>query len=212
MPNYPTHSRWGRIGAVVMALVVGGGIFAVFASPVLAVAGALGAAMTTFVGAIFPDVDHHNSIPRRKAVWALRILVWVGVVALAILAWNPLVEAVDTAVVVPGEAALAEGLDSSVDLPPGFVASVVVLLAGFVLAALVDPVLGYITGPHRGWTHSVPITFALTAALVGVVWVLTGSLVLEDGLGFERRAAAVSVVGTFFVGILVHLGLDGEIW
>ena len=211
MPNYPTHSRWGRIGAVVMTVVVGAGLFVAFSSPFLAVAGALAAGMTTFVGAIFPDIDHHNSIPRRKAVRGFQILVLAGVVALALLSWDVLVQTVDTTVVGPSETVLADGFDSQLELPPEFIASAGVLLFAVALTGLVDPVIGRITGPHRGWTHSVPITLSLTAVLAGVLWLFTSELVLSGGLELERRVAAVTVLGTFFVGILIHLGLDGEI-
>lgn len=211
MPNYPTHSRWGRIGAVVMAFAIGGALFAVFESPVLSLAGAFGAGVATFVGAIFPDIDHHKSIPRRKAVKAFQILVWLGVVALAILSWDLLVDAVDTAVVGPGETALAEGIGNTAEIPPEFVTSILVLLFAVVLAGLVDPVIDLVTHRHRGWTHSVPVTFVLTAAIAGAVWLLTSDLALSSGLALERQVAAVGVVGTFFVGILIHLGLDGEI-
>jgi hypothetical protein len=97
MPNYPTHARWGRVGAVVTALAVGGGLLVQFGSPLLAGGGALGAAAATFAGAVFPDVDHHRSIPRRKAVRMLRLLVVVGVSSLAALRLDMLVDVADTA-------------------------------------------------------------------------------------------------------------------
>lgn len=205
MPNYPTHAGWGRRGAVVMAGVVGGGIYGLFGSPVLAGAGALGAAVATFVGAIFPDVDHQDSIPRRKAVRGLRILVWLGVVSLAVLNWEALVETVETAVVVPAEAALGGFFDAEVSLPPALVASGLVFFAAVGLAGLADAVLDVVTDQHRGWTHSVPVTFLLTAAIAGAVWLLGRDLMLD------RQVAALAVVATFFVGILIHLGLDDEI-
>jgi hypothetical protein len=211
MPNYPTHARWGRIGAVVVAFAIGGALFAGFESPVLALAGALGAGAATFVGALFPDIDHHKSIPRRKAVMAFQVLVAFGVVALAVLSWDLLVDAVDTAVVGPGETVLAEGLGNSADIPPSFVTSVVILLIAAGLAGLVDPAIGLVTRRHRGWTHSVSVTFALTGVIAGAVWLATSDLVLSGGLAFERQITAISVIGTFFVGILIHLGLDGEI-
>lgn len=205
MPNYPTHASWGRRGAVVMAAAVGGGIYALFAAPILAVAGALAAAAATFVGAIFPDIDHHNSIPRRKAVRALRILVWLGVLSLAALNWTELVDIVDTGVAGPTETAVAGFFDAGVTIPPSLAASVLTLLTAFGLAGLANPALGVATQRHRAWTHSVPVTFLLTAAVAGGVWLLTSRLALQ------RRVAAVVVVATFFVGILIHLGLDDEI-
>lgn len=210
MPNYPTHARWGRIGAVVMAAVVGAGLISAFNSLVLALAGAFGASMATFVGAIFPDIDHHKSIPRRKAVRAVRVLVWIGVISLAILSWDILVAAVDTALVSPSEALLSEGIELSADIPPAFVTSAAVFFVAVSLAGLANPAIGLVTNKHRGWTHSVSVTFLLTLAVSGIVWLLTSEFVLE-GLALERRLAAVSVVFTFFAGILIHLRLDGEI-
>ena len=96
MPNYPTHSRWGRVGAVAMALAVGGTLYVLFEAVVLAGAGALGAAAATFVGSIYPDIDHHRSIPRRKATRAFRALVVLGVLSLAALGWAELLAAVET--------------------------------------------------------------------------------------------------------------------
>lgn len=210
MPNYPTHSRWGRIGAVMMAAVVGVGLLFAFNSLLLTLAAAFGASIATFVGAIFPDIDHHKSIPRRKAVRAVRILVWVGVVALAVLSWDILVGAVDTALVSPTETLLANGIQLSADIPPEFVTSAVVFVGASLLAGLANPAIGLVTHKHRGWTHSVPVTFLLTLAIAGVVWLLTSEFVFA-GLAVERQLAAVSVVFTFFAGILIHLGLDGEI-
>jgi hypothetical protein len=194
MPNYPTHSRWGRVGGVVTAVSVGAMLFVVFNALVLAAAGALGAAAATFVGAIFPDIDHHKSIPRRKAVRGLRVLVVLGVAALAALTFEPLVDATETA-----------ATDFELGVPPELLVGAGTALVALVAAGLVDPAIGLVTRKHRGWTHSVPVTFALTAVLAAAVWFLTA------GLGIASRVAAVVVVGTFFVGILVHLGLDGEI-
>jgi membrane-bound metal-dependent hydrolase YbcI (DUF457 family) len=193
-----------------MAAVVGAGLLSAFGSFVLALAGAFGASVATFVGAIFPDIDHHKSIPRRKAVRAVRVLVWVGVVALAVLFWNILVAAVDTALVSPSEAFLSEGVELSAEIPPEFVASAAVFLVASLLAGLANPAIGLVTNKHRGWTHSVPVTFLLTLGIAGGVWLLTSEFVLAE-LARKRQLTAVSVVFTFFAGILIHLGLDDEI-
>jgi uncharacterized membrane protein len=197
MPNYPTHSRWGRVGAVAMALAVGGTLYVLFEAVVLAGAGALGAAAATFVGSIYPDIDHHRSIPRRKATRAFRALVVLGVLSLAALGWAELLAAVETT-----------GVDlfgGDLPAPPAVLAGGIVLLVAAVAAALVDPLIGLATDRHRGWTHSVPVNVALTAAFGAAVWVLTANLPTP------RRVAAVAVVGTFFVGALIHLGLDSEV-
>lgn len=196
MPNYPTHARWGRVGAVVAALLVGAGIFSVFETVVLATGAAVGAAGATFVGAIFPDIDHHKSIPRRKANRALRALVILGVVSLVALQFEGLVSAAETT---------SADFDTELPVPPEVVVAVAGTLVALVCAALVDPLIGFATRSHRAWTHSVAVTFVLTALIAGAVWVGTSDLALE------QQAAAVAVVWTFFLGILVHLGLDGEI-
>ena len=197
MPNYPTHARWGRLGAVLTAIVVGVTLFVLFESPFLAAGGAVGAAAATFVGAIFPDVDHHRSVPRRKASRAIRALVVLGVASLAALNFELFVSAAES---------LASGPLAEWDLQPELLVATGTVLAAFVAAWLVDPAIGVATRRHRGWTHSVPVMFVLTAALVALVVVLTGGLVTD------RQLAAALVVSTFFLGCLIHLGLDGELW
>jgi hypothetical protein len=196
MPNYPTHARWGRIGAVVTALAVGGGLFVQFESPLLAGGGALGAAAATFAGAIFPDVDHHRSIPRRKAVRALRLVVVVGIASLTALVFDGVVEFTDTALVdLLGDPGI------SAEVVAGAGTALVALLA----VGMVEPTVDLVTGQHRGWTHSAPVLFVLTALLAGGVGLLTRDL------SAAKQVAAVVVTGTFFLGCLVHIVLDGEL-
>jgi membrane-bound metal-dependent hydrolase YbcI (DUF457 family) len=192
MPNYPTHARWGQIGAAAMGVLVAATVYGLFFAPVLAFLSGIAAAATTFTGAIYPDIDHHKSIPRQKAVRAFRLLVALGIAALAGLGWPELVAAVESA-----------NLDLPV--PPEAAAGGLVALVTIVTAGLVDPMIGLVTDRHRGWTHSVPINAVLIAVLLAGIWLLT------RGFGQDRQITAVIVVGTFFVGTLIHLGLDGEI-
>ena len=196
MPNYPTHARWGRIGGAAMGSAVAAAVYLLVLSPILAFAAGIGAAAATFVGAIYPDIDHHKSIPRRKAVRAFQILLVLGIASLAGLAWLELVSTVETASVRAG---------FELPVPPEI--ATVLLVAGLagLATSLVNPVIGIVTFRHRGWTHSVPVNLILIALLLAGIWLLTG------GLSFERRVTAVVVTGTFFVGTLIHLGLDGEI-
>jgi len=196
VPNYPTHSRWGRIGAVGAAVLVGAAMYVLFESPMLAVAGGVGAALTTFVGAIFPDIDHHKSVPRQKANDALRILVALGVVSLVALQFESFVAAVETA---------STDFEIALPIPPEIVVGVGAAVGAVVLGWLVDPALGLVTHEHRGWTHNVLVMLAVTGALAVAVWTVT------RGATVERQAVALSVVSTFFVGVFIHLGLDGEI-
>lgn len=205
MPNYPTHARWGRIGAITTAIAVGAAIFLFFETLLIAIAAALGAAAATFVGSIYPDVDHHSSVPRRKAVRAFRVLVVLGVVGFAALHWESLLAMAETADSATAGSIEAAILTDGLPVPPEAVAAVIPLLVAAVLAALVNPTIGITTRQHRGWTHSVPINLVLVSVLAGGVWMATG------GLPIAQRIAAVAVVGTFLVGTLIHLGLDGEI-
>ncbi|MXR52016.1 hypothetical protein GRX03_10445 [Halovenus sp. WSH3] len=196
MPNYPTHARWGRIGAAAMGSAVAAAVYFLFLSAALAFAAGLGAAAATFVGSIYPDIDHHTSKPRQKAVRWFQGLVVLGIASLAGLSWPQLVDGIETA-------STTAGLDLPV--PPEVVGAVSVVLVAAVATSLVDPVIGLVTNRHRGWTHSVPINAVLMALLLGGLWLLLG------GLSFERRVTALVVTGTFYVGTLIHLGLDGEI-
>ena len=194
MPNYPTHARWGHGGAVLFAIAVGAVVYTQFGMVPLSIAAAAGAGIAAFVGAIFPDVDHHASIPRQKAVQGLQGLVVAGVAAAAGLRFETLVGAAETAVAEVGTG-----------VPPAAVAAGGVGLATVALVGAVDPTIGLVTREHRGWTHSVAATFGLAAVLaVGAV-----GLTLE--LGLAEQVSAVAVVGAFYGGILIHLGLDGEI-
>jgi Predicted membrane-bound metal-dependent hydrolase (DUF457). len=94
-------------------------------------------------------------------------------------------------------------LDAGV--PPAAVAGGGIVVAALVLTGVVDPTIGLVTRTHRGWTHSVAATLGLTIALTAGVVALT----LDQRAA--ERAASVTVVGAFYLGVLVHLGLDGEI-
>ncbi len=194
MPNYPTHARWGRAGAAVIGLAVGGAVYTFVGGVALAAVGALGAAVTTFVGSIYPDIDHHTSVPRQKAVRGFRVLGALGIAGLAAVNWDGLLAAVADAVGATG-----------VSLPPALVAAALAGVGAVVVATLVDPLVGLVTVKHRGWTHSVPVNFVLIVALVAGVWAATGALATPV------RSVAVAVTASFYLGTLVHLGLDGEI-
>lgn len=205
MPNYPTHARWGKIGAAVTAIAAGAGLFLAFGTPIVAGAAAVGAAIATFVGSIYPDVDHHSSVPRRKAVRAFSLLVALGVLGFAALHWETLLALVETT-----EATLAESTGASLfaeglPVPSIAIAAVVPLVVAAVLGALVDPAIGLVTREHRGWTHSVPINLVLFGLLGAGVWFGTGSLPIA------QRITAVAMIGAFLIGTFIHLGLDGEL-
>ena len=197
MPNYPTHARWGRIGAAVVASAVGGGLFVLSGSPLLAGGAAFGAAVATFVGSIFPDIDHHKSIPRRKASRAIRLLVVVGIASLVALNFDGLESLAETTVTDPL---------GNPGVPAAALVGAATVLVALVATGLVDPALDTLTRKHRGWTHSAPVMFVVTAVLAAAAGLLTSDL------SAFRQLAAVVVAATFFSGCLVHIGLDGELW
>jgi hypothetical protein len=189
VPGYDTHARWGRIAAAAVAIAAASGVYALAADPVLAAVAGAGAAVGTFAGAIYPDVDHHESIPRRKAVRGFQVVVFGACAGLAAANWDGLV-------------GLAAALDAGFSTP----VAAAIALAGTALAvALVDPAIGAVTGEHRGWTHSMGINLVLVAVAGAGGWLATASL------GQTARLVTVGLVGTFYLGTLVHLGLDGEI-
>lgn len=192
VPNYPTHARWGRISAAAVAVGLGAAVYTLLGAPLLALGGGAAAGVTTFVGAIYPDVDHHKSIPRRKAVRGFRILATLGVAGVAAANWEAVL-------------ALGESLTASVAVPPPVAGLVLVALAAFVAAALVNPVIGLVTRQHRGWTHSPAINLLLVGALAAGVWAVTADRAPPD------RLVAVGVAGSFYFGTVVHLWLDGEV-
>lgn len=197
MPNYPTHSRWGRRVAVLVALSVAASIYAAFSAPFVALAAGIGAAATTFAGSIYPDVDHHTSVPRQKTVRAFRAFAIFGVISLGILYWDSLVA---FAAGLP-----IEDLVSGGSIPTEVIASGGIAMFALASTALVDPLIGVVTHQHRAWTHSVPVNLTLTALVAAGVWLLV------RGFDPASQIAAVAVVAAFFVGCLVHLGLDGEV-
>lgn len=194
MPNYPTHARWGRIGAVVTAVGAAGLIYYVFTTIPLAVAAGLGAGAATFVGSIFPDIDHHASVPRQKATRALQALVVIALASLAALQFEAIVTVSETAITTAG-----------VETPAEATAGAGVAVLTLIVAGLVDPTIGVVTREHRGWTHNALIMFGLTGVLCAGIWLLT------TGVPVVQQTAAIIVVATFYVGVLIHLALDGEL-
>jgi hypothetical protein len=200
MPNYPTHKKYGYIGAVVTFVGTVGALYQLFGTPVVAVLAAMGTAGTTFAGAIYPDIDHHNSIPRRKAVKGLQLILGIAIPAASIVCWGTITAGVEAGVEIGTDMAKV-GLPVSTDVITGGIVALTIPVA----ASSVDPVFGIATRQHRGWTHSVPVNAALIGiALVGV-WIATPDFQIVE------RATVMVAVGGFFIGTLIHLGLDGEI-
>lgn len=196
MPNYPTHSRWGRIGSVVMMVVVSAVVYYTFQTTEIAILAGVFAAVTTFVGAIYPDIDHHASIPRRKAVGAFQFLLLVIILGVVAVEWASIVASV-------GYLTVEAGIDDTV---PAEMATIAIVAASTIVAVkVVDPAIDRVTDKHRGWTHSVKTNASLIFVTVGVIWLATQEYPIE------QQITPIIAAVTFFIGTLIHLGLDGEI-
>lgn len=164
MPGYVTHARWGRTAGTIVAALATAVTFLLTEMWLLSIVAGIATGAFTFLGALFPDVDHPDSIPRRYMVLVLRVIV----VIVAIEAYRQWPE-------------YTEGY---------IVAAVVVCL---LMSMLIDA----LTRKHRGWTHSVGVMFLLCGTLVGALYLLVGVVAL--------------VFSGFYVGVLTHLRLDGEL-
>lgn len=194
MPNYQTHAGWGRVGAFIVALAVGSILFVAFDSRTVAVIGIVGSWCTTFVGAIFPDIDQDGSIPRRKAARSFGLLVAMGVVALVWVQYDTMVSAIDTTDIV----AFSESGTS-----PAVVIAVGTVITSILVATFADATISLLTHEHRGWTHNVYVLLLITAVMVTVIVVLT------DGLAATITGTLIG--SSFFLGCLIHLRLDKEL-
>lgn len=199
MPNYPTHSRYGRLGAVAMLIIVTGGFYYQFEAGIPALIAGGTASMTTFVGSIYPDIDHHKSIPRRKAVRAFQVLLLVTIAGSSILLWPDLLVGAETALTMIG---------TDLAIPAEGVAALSVGIVSLTSTKTVDPAIGIVTRKHRGWTHSVRINAVLIALLLVVAWAATST----TSLPLTHRSIPLIGIGSFYVGTLIHLGLDDEVW
>lgn len=78
MSDYLTHARWGWIVGALTALTVALSGFFLTEDVSLSVGCGIASAVSVRFGAVFPDVDHPDSIPRRQAVTVLRVF---GIIA-----------------------------------------------------------------------------------------------------------------------------------
>ena len=196
MPNHETHARWGKIAAV-----AGFGVATVLMLEILSmsfrevVAFGLGFVPATLASASLPDIDHKDSIPRRKLGRLGLYLAPVAVVGLVIVD-NP----VRDTVVVDAASMVADAV-SSVSTSVAEIAVAGILVGGvlFGFLRLLDRL------KHRGILHSPVVAF-----VAGGVFVYLG--VMHFGLDGELARMAVLGGGAgLVVGYLTHLWLDDEL-
>ena len=188
--NFAGHSLLGLLAGAIAALVVAGTApttLSVVPLPFLVPATVL---VLVYLGAVYPDVDLHGSIPRRRVLPYLQALA-VGTVALAgLLAWDWFVGM--------GHALLAM-VDLSTD--PVLAGSTAALVAAGLAVVAVEPTLSVLTGAHRTWTHSVAIHGLVALALGAGLWV---ALPLS---GSDRLVVAALPLA-FAIGVAVHRFAD----
>jgi membrane-bound metal-dependent hydrolase YbcI (DUF457 family) len=184
--NFAGHSLLGLLAGALAALFVASfapRTLSTLSLPLLVPATVL---VLVYLGSVYPDVDLHDSIPRRRVLPSLRAAA-VGAVAFAgFYVWDAYV-------------ALGTGLLGLVGAASGPVVAggLGFLVLGAVVVLAVEPVLDVLTGAHRTWTHSVAL-HAVAAVLVSLaVWLFvpvaaTDRLVLA-GLPFA-----------FVLGVAVH--------
>jgi hypothetical protein len=192
MTDCESHLRAGL--AVHMLLVAATTVgYAAGGVPLGTVATVAVALPLTLAGAVFPDLDHHASLPYRCGQRVLPPLLGLVVV----LVGFRYREAIMTALF----GAPSGGL-------PGFLSGTVVASLGWgtwVAAYTLFPVL---RPPHRTVTHCVA-TGVVVALCVGAV----ASLLVGDHgtLAADERLLMLASSGSFLVGFLSHIGLDGPL-
>jgi hypothetical protein len=196
VPNHETHSRWGKIVAVAgvaVSIILMIELLHLGFRKVIPFGLSFGAA--TLVGASLPDIDHKDSIPRRKLGRLGLYLAPVAVVGL-VLVDNP----VRDTVVVDAASMVADAVSPvSTSLAEIAVAGILVggVLFGFL--RLLDRL------KHRGILHSPVVAF-----VAGGVFVYLST----THFGLDGELARMAVLGGgagLVVGYLTHLWLDEEL-
>jgi membrane-bound metal-dependent hydrolase YbcI (DUF457 family) len=183
--NFAAHSLLGLLAGTLAAFAVAAvapRTLSTLSIPLLVPATVL---VLVYFGSVYPDVDLHDSIPRRRVLPYLQAAA-VGTVAFAgFYVWGAYV-------------ALGRGLLALADVSTGPVvaggAGLLVLGAAAVFA--VEPVLDVLTGAHRTWTHSVAIHAVAAGSLSLAVWFL-----LPVG---DDRLVVAALPFAFVLGVAVH--------
>jgi hypothetical protein len=190
MSGFQTHLRVGVKLHVVATVLTGVAYVASLVGVVtlLTVAACLPA---TVAGALFPDLDHHSSIPTRLFH---HYGPWVAATIVAVLA------------VANAGTLVALAAIPRVGLDPGYLAGVAsagAVLAVFVGVRRVGPSL---RPSHRGPTHRLPVALAVS----GSFGASSGLVALELAAPWTvARVVAIAAAATFLLGVLSHLWKDG---
>jgi hypothetical protein len=190
MSGFQTHLRVGIKLHIVTTALTGVAYVASLVGEVtlLTVAACLPA---TVAGALFPDVDHHSSIPTRLFH---RYGPWVAATVVAVLA------VANARTLVALAAIPRPGLD------PGYLAGIASAGASLAVFVGIRRMILAIQPSHRGPTHRLPVALAVSS-LLGA----GGSFIaMELGAPWSvARVVAGATATTFLLGVLSHLWKDG---
>jgi hypothetical protein len=184
--NFAGHSLLGLLAGSVAALSVAAvapRTLSTLSIPLVLPAVVL---VLVYLGSVYPDVDLHGSIPRRRVLPYLRAAA-VGTVALAgYYVWDAYV-------------AVGRGLLALLDVSTGPVVAGGTGLLGLAVVAVlaVEPLLDVLTGSHRTRTHSVAVHALGAGALSLAVW-------LVAPVGADDRLVLAGLPFAFVLGIAVH--------
>lgn len=145
----------------------------------------------TVAGALFPDLDHHASLPYRYGRWVLPPLLGALVVVVGVRYWDAIA------------AALGGGQQP---VPAGFLSGVLVASFGWATCIVGYAAFPVLRPPHRTITHRVSTGVVVAVCVGGVVGLVIG------GRGLSTTGDQMAVVwasGAFLVGFLSHLAMDG---
>jgi len=188
MGNFEEHVKFGYI-AMALFVLTSPLYFAIIPfSPnyklfVLCVFGGLGA---TFIGAVFPDVDHHASKPYRfvrKLFFSVSVLVMIIVLVRIYMVYEQYLQEMltTTYLLLLG----ASGVIGSVSM-------------GIVMVNVLD----YIQPKHRGITHSLSLGVAISVTLVVI-----GQYIYTL---YNINSLTTALLGWgFLLGFMAHLYCDG---
>lgn len=184
--NFTGHSLLGLLAGTLVALAVAAVVprtLSTLSIPLVVPATVL---VLVYLGSVYPDVDLHASIPRRRILPYLQAVAVGAVVFAGFYVWWVYV-------------ALGRGILGIVDVSTGSIAAggLGLLTTGAVTVLAVEPVLDVVTGAHRTWTHSVAIHAVIAGVLSLVVW-------LFAPVGGEDRLILAGMPFAFVLGVGVH--------
>jgi len=162
---------------------------------------AVGAYVVTHLGAAFPDIDHHSSIPYRNLRKLLIYSVWAAAVWKF---WEPftsiLTDFWSNTVLMVDEIGFAPGVTQ------GYIGVIILFGVSVLLVMRVfGQVLDKAQPKHRGITHEKGTGLVMSSSISLIVFYVLNQFMIQDSaiaLGIIMGIAGYS-------GMLSHLRLDG---